>query len=33
MLDLIMKNGKCYIDGQLKRVDIAIKDGKILQIG
>mgnify|MGYP000903863951 CR=1 FL=1 len=28
MLDLIIKNGKCYIDGQLKGVDVAIKDGK-----
>ena len=29
MLDLIIKNGKCYIDGELKDVDVAIKDGKI----
>ena len=29
MLDLIIKNGKCYIDGELKDKDIAIKDGKI----
>ena len=33
MLDLIIKNGKCYIDGELKDVDIAIKDKKIQQIG
>ena len=33
MLDLIIKNGKCYIDGELKDVDVAIKDGKIHQIG
>ncbi len=33
MLDLIIKNGKCYIDGELKDVDVAIKDSKILQIG
>ena len=33
MLDLIIKNGKCYIDGELKNVDVAIKDGKIHQIG
>ena len=33
MLDLILKNGKCYIDGELKDVDIAIKDKKIQQIG
>ena len=33
MLDLIIKNGKCYIDGELKSVDVAVKDGKIHQIG
>ena len=33
MLDLIIKNGKCYINGELKNVDVAIKDGKIHQIG
>ena len=33
MLDLIIKNGQCYIDGELKDVDISIKDGKIQQIG
>ena len=33
MLDLIIKNGKCYIDSELKDVDVAIKDGKIQQIG
>ena len=33
MLDLIIKNGKCYIDGELKDVDVAIKDGKIHKIG
>ena len=33
MLDLIIKNGQCYIDGELKDVDISIKDGKIHQIG
>ena len=31
MLDLIIKNGQSYIDGELKNV--AIKDGKIEQIG
>ena len=29
MLDLIIKNGKCYINDELKDVDVAIKDGKI----
>ena len=33
MLDLIIKNGQCYIDGQLKEVNVAIKDGKIHEIG
>jgi len=33
MLDLIIKNGKCYIDGQLKDVNISVKDGKIQNIG
>ena len=33
MLDLIIKNGQCYIDGELKDVDIAIKDKKIDKIG
>ena len=33
MLDLIIKNGRCYIDGKLKDVDVAIKNGKIYQIG
>ena len=33
MLDLIIKNGQCYIKGGLKNVDVAVKDGKIEQIG
>ncbi len=33
MLDLIIKNGKCYIDGELKNIDIAVKDGKIFKLG
>ena len=33
MLDLIIKNGKCYIDGELKDVDVAVKDKKIHEIG
>ena len=33
MLDLIIKNGKCYIDRELKDVDVAVKDGKINKIG
>ena len=31
MLDLIIKNGQCYIDGKLKDVNVAIKGGKIQQ--
>jgi len=33
MLDLIIKNGSCYIDKDLKDQDIAIKGGKIIKIG
>ena len=33
MLDLIIKKGKCYIDGELKNVDVAIKDNIIHKIG
>ena len=33
MLDLIIKNGQCYIDGELKNSDVSIKDGKIQSIG
>ena len=33
MLDLIIKNGQCYINGKLENNDIAVKDGKILKIG
>ena len=33
MLDLIIKNGQCYISGKLVDKDIAIKDRKILKIG
>ena len=33
MLDLIIKNGKCFIEGRLNEVDVAVKDGKICKIG
>ena len=33
MLDLIIKNGQCYINEKLEDKDIAVKDGKILKIG
>jgi len=33
MLDLIIKNGQCYIDNKLINKDLGIKDGKILEIG
>ena len=33
MLDLIIKNGLCYIDGKLKNLDIGIKNSKISKIG
>ena len=32
MLDLIIKNGECYINGKLEYKDIAVKDGKIFKI-
>ena len=31
--DLILKNGKCFIDGQLKAVDLGISNGIIKNIG
>ena len=31
--DLIVKNGKCFIDGQLKTIDIGISNGIIKSIG
>jgi len=33
MLDLIIKNGSCFINSELKNQDLGIKDGKIFQIG
>ena len=33
MLDLIIKNGKWFINGELKEVDLAVNDGKIHKIG
>ena len=33
MLDLIIKNGSCFIEGKIKEQDIAVKNGKILKIG
>ena len=33
MLDLIIKNGKCYIDGDLKEVSVGVKGDKIDKIG
>ncbi len=33
MLDLIITNGQCYIDGKLQDVDVCVKDGKIQSIG
>ena len=31
--DLIIKNGKCFIDGQLKKADIGISNGTVKKIG
>ena len=33
MLDLIIKNGQCYISGKLEKQDIGIKNNKISEIG
>ena len=33
MLDLIIKNGLCYVDGKLKKQDIGIKNSTISKIG
>jgi len=30
--DLILKNGKCFVDGQLKTIDIGISNGIIKSI-
>ena len=32
MLDLIIKNGSCFIEDKLRNKDIGVKDGKIIQI-
>ena len=32
MLDLIIKNGQCYIDNKLVNIDLGIKEGKIVEI-
>ena len=32
MLDLIIKNGTCFIDGNIQKIDIGIKNGKITNI-
>ena len=33
MLDLIIKNGECYIDGKITHTNIGIRNGKISIIG
>jgi len=33
MLDLIIKNGSCFIDSDLKNQDLGIKEGKIFKLG
>tara|TARA_B100000029_G_scaffold322195_1_gene314583 strand:- start:357 stop:1667 length:1311 start_codon:yes stop_codon:yes gene_type:complete len=32
MLDLIIKNGSCFIDGNIQKIDIGVKNGKITNI-
>ena len=29
MLDLIVKNGECYVDGKITKTNIGIQSGKI----
>ena len=31
--DLILKNGKCFIEGELKTIDIGLSNGIIKSIG
>tara|TARA_B100001167_G_C16768063_1_gene305437 strand:+ start:691 stop:2001 length:1311 start_codon:yes stop_codon:yes gene_type:complete len=33
MLDLIIKNGTCYLDGKLQKIDIGVTKDKITQLG
>ena len=33
MLDLIIKNGSCFIDGDLKQQDLGVENGKSVKIG
>ena len=33
MLDLIIKNGTCYLDGKLQKIDIGVTRDKITQLG
>ena len=33
MLDLLIKNGSCFLEGNLAKQDIGIKNGKITHIG
>ena len=33
MLDLIVRNGTCFIDGNLSKYDIGVQNGKITHIG
>ena len=32
-IDLLIKNGSCFIDGKLKKVDLAVSNSKIQEIG
>ncbi len=33
MLDLIIKNGSCFLDGKLQKINLGVKGGKITEIG
>ena len=32
-IDLLIKNGSCFIDGKLERVDLAVNNSQIQEIG
>ena len=32
-IDLLIKNGSCFVDGKLKKVDLVVNNSKIQEIG
>ena len=33
IIDLLIKNGSCFIDGKIEKVDLALNNSKITEIG